>query len=382
MSARQFMPCSAQRQVTRVGSCALSLDNRCMHRNSRIPAWVIALLLVSGGAARGQDAQENPEERKIELSEEAAAAKRIHYVAPEYPALARASRIEGTVKMSARIGPNGTVQALQTFSGHPLLIRAAIDAVNQWRYEPVLLDGKPAQVSTTISVVFSLSDKPSKPATPPAMQSPTGPSSGIIRLKNGRSIRADYIEEAGDKIEYTIGEGTYKINKSLVEEIVRGAPAVAASHPGRHSGKPGEAPASWYLYESTEDLRSECQTGEFSKHVHPEFQSSPVPVSQQEAEATCTSLRADMGMGYETVVDRAVQLEKELCSAGGGQFPPAQSLQGDLAAKFDEIMRIKAALRQEIKNMQASGALQDHAKANRVLIDDSRLAGNCGHGRG
>jgi hypothetical protein len=41
-----------------------------------------------------------------------------------------------------------------------LLVKAALDAVKQWVYQPTLLNGKPVEVDTTISVVFALSDSP------------------------------------------------------------------------------------------------------------------------------------------------------------------------------------------------------------------------------
>ena len=41
-------------------------------------------------------------------------------------------------------------------SGPALLIRAAMDAVKQWRYQPTLLNQVPVEVDTTIEVVFNL----------------------------------------------------------------------------------------------------------------------------------------------------------------------------------------------------------------------------------
>ena len=47
-----------------------------------------------------------------------------------------------------------------------------------------------------------------------------------IRLKNGRSIRADKVTEVGDKVEYEIGDNLYRIPKSLVERIDSSLPAL------------------------------------------------------------------------------------------------------------------------------------------------------------
>jgi protein TonB len=35
-------------------------------------------------------------------------------------------------------------------------MKAAMDAVREWRYQPTLLNGEPVEVETTISVIFSL----------------------------------------------------------------------------------------------------------------------------------------------------------------------------------------------------------------------------------
>jgi TonB family protein len=77
---------------------------------------------------------------------------------PEYPVVARQARISGTVSLQALIGPDGHIQSLTVISGHPLLRQAALDAVKQWVYQPTLLNEKPVSVSTTIDVIFSLSE--------------------------------------------------------------------------------------------------------------------------------------------------------------------------------------------------------------------------------
>ena len=81
----------------------------------------------------------------------------IRRVQPEYPALARQARIQGTVVLRAVVNREGTIQDLQVISGHPLLVQAAINAVRQWRYRPYFLNDQPVEVETQIMVNFSLS---------------------------------------------------------------------------------------------------------------------------------------------------------------------------------------------------------------------------------
>jgi periplasmic protein TonB len=83
-------------------------------------------------------------------------AKLLRMVKPEYPALAKAARISGAVHLMATIAKDGTIRNLQLVSGHPILARAAMEAVAQWVYKPTLLDGKPVEVIAPIEVSFSL----------------------------------------------------------------------------------------------------------------------------------------------------------------------------------------------------------------------------------
>jgi protein TonB len=78
-------------------------------------------------------------------------------VQPPYPDLARKARIEGTVEFTATISKAGTIENLALVHGHPLLVKAAEEAVLQWRYRPTLLNGEPVEVITDIMVNFRLS---------------------------------------------------------------------------------------------------------------------------------------------------------------------------------------------------------------------------------
>jgi TonB family protein len=103
--------------------------------------------------------------------------KEISTTPPIYPPLARQARIQGTVVLHAIIRKDGTVQEVSVISGHPLLARAAEDAVLQWKYEPTLLNGEPVEVETTVTVHFVMDQNPPEQPAPPAEQSPApGPS--------------------------------------------------------------------------------------------------------------------------------------------------------------------------------------------------------------
>ena len=82
--------------------------------------------------------------------------RRIHDVHPVYPPAARAAGIEGVVILDATIDPTGEVSEVEVLQSVPELDQAAIAAVEQWRYEPTLVDGVAVPVSMTMTVNFML----------------------------------------------------------------------------------------------------------------------------------------------------------------------------------------------------------------------------------
>jgi protein TonB len=83
-------------------------------------------------------------------------AKLIRKVIPEYPVLAKGARISGVVHLIGIIAKDGTIRDLRLVGGHPLLAHAAMQAVEQWVYEPTLLNGEPVEVIAPIEVSFTL----------------------------------------------------------------------------------------------------------------------------------------------------------------------------------------------------------------------------------
>ena len=112
---------------------------------------------VIGGVIGSIPAPPPPEQpKRIRVSSGVQEAKKIRQILPLYPPLAKQARIQGVVKLEAIIGKNGMVQNLTVIQGHPLLVQAALDAVQQWRYEPTLLNNEPVEVVTYIDVIFRL----------------------------------------------------------------------------------------------------------------------------------------------------------------------------------------------------------------------------------
>jgi periplasmic protein TonB len=74
---------------------------------------------------------------------------------PVYPTLARQTGASGQVRLSATIGTDGKVKSVKAISGHPLLQRAATEAVKQWIYRPTMLNGVAVESQSEVVLTFS-----------------------------------------------------------------------------------------------------------------------------------------------------------------------------------------------------------------------------------
>ena len=94
--------------------------------------------------------------KHIRISGQIATRNILYGPAPAYPQIAAGARVEGLVRLAATLSEDGTIQDLKLISGPPLLVKAAMDAVSQWRYKPTMLNGVPVQVETEVDVNFRL----------------------------------------------------------------------------------------------------------------------------------------------------------------------------------------------------------------------------------
>jgi protein TonB len=94
--------------------------------------------------------------KKVSISGGVMAGNLILKVTPNYPPIAKAARVQGTVVLQATISKTGSIENLRVITGPQMLQQAALDAVKAWRYRPYLLSGEPVEVDTTINVVFTL----------------------------------------------------------------------------------------------------------------------------------------------------------------------------------------------------------------------------------
>jgi len=86
------------------------------------------------------------------------AANVIFSPAPAYPAAASAAHVEGQVTVQAVVNPEGKVVSARAVSGPPQLRDAATEAVQRWRYSPLLDNGKPISATTVAILDFKVAE--------------------------------------------------------------------------------------------------------------------------------------------------------------------------------------------------------------------------------
>jgi len=95
----------------------------------QIVSWLVlglSILTISVPARPSQAQEMDPASNR----------KALLRVAPSYPQIAKTMKLSGKVRIVAKVAPSGKVISAEVVGGHPVLARAAADAVMQWRYEP------------------------------------------------------------------------------------------------------------------------------------------------------------------------------------------------------------------------------------------------------
>jgi protein TonB len=97
-----------------------------------------------------------PPPKPVRVGGNIKAPTKVKNVAPVYPQIAQAARVQGVVIIEATIGTDGHVSEAKVLRSIPLLDQAALTAVKQWVFTPTLLNGVPVPVIMTVTVNFTL----------------------------------------------------------------------------------------------------------------------------------------------------------------------------------------------------------------------------------
>ena len=96
------------------------------------------------------------DQRILRVGDQIKEPRKIRNVPPVYPDIAKQVHVQGVVTLEATISAEGVVTWVKVVRGVPLLDQAAVDAVQQWRYTPTLLNGVAVPVIMTVTVAFRL----------------------------------------------------------------------------------------------------------------------------------------------------------------------------------------------------------------------------------
>lgn len=78
-------------------------------------------------------------------------------VEPDYPELAANAHLTGLVILEATVGADGCVEQVKVLrSRHVFLDRAAVEALKQWQYSPLVLNGIKTPFVLTVTFNFSV----------------------------------------------------------------------------------------------------------------------------------------------------------------------------------------------------------------------------------
>ncbi len=133
-----------RRQIRRKGS---TLVSRAACPAASLAASRVVLRVVPAEA---------PPPTVVRIGGSIVAPKLVRQVKPAYPSVATQARVRGLVILEAQVDVHGAVKSLKVLRGPPLLEEAAMEAVRQWRYQPLLLNGEPREFILTVTVVFNL----------------------------------------------------------------------------------------------------------------------------------------------------------------------------------------------------------------------------------
>jgi TonB family protein len=97
-----------------------------------------------------------PDKPVVKIGGRVVQAEIIRKVSPVYPEAARRAGVQGAVVLNAVVNKQGILEEIQIVSGHPLLIKAALDCVHKWRYRPGTLNENVIDMPVVIRVQFVL----------------------------------------------------------------------------------------------------------------------------------------------------------------------------------------------------------------------------------
>ena len=121
------------------------------------PRTLVTAILLLASAVAPQTAIGTSSTLAIQERTEPRVTKRVE---PEYPAEEKEKGTEGRVVIEAQIFADGSIEIIRVVrSLGQVMDKSAIEALEQWEFEPGTVDGEPIDRRVRIDVNFSLADR-------------------------------------------------------------------------------------------------------------------------------------------------------------------------------------------------------------------------------
>jgi protein TonB len=109
---------------------------------------------VVGGIVGGLPREAPPPSKAVRVGGQIKTPKLLKKVDPVYPELAKQARAGALIILEATVDATGRVQDVTVLRSVPLFDEAAVDAVKQWAYRPLLLNGVPTPFIVVVTLNF------------------------------------------------------------------------------------------------------------------------------------------------------------------------------------------------------------------------------------
>ena len=114
----------------------------CLSTKSILLGLTVGAVVFVGSSARAQQSSIHSPIVQSPTVQSESSRKVVSRMAPAYPDLARRMFISGTVKVEATVSPNGRVKSTKVIGGSPVLTKAALDALQSWKWESASSESK------------------------------------------------------------------------------------------------------------------------------------------------------------------------------------------------------------------------------------------------
>jgi TonB family protein len=194
----QLLPMSQSQRLKRHSSAGFTWVNcylliaGCFPHTCAMKALYVFTVLLFALACTAQQQTEQPSATPMKVSAREALDHLESKVAPEYPEMGIANRIQNNERLRIVIDEKGQVADAKVESGHPAFAEPSLVAVKLWKYRPFLLNDAAVSVETTVVIAYRLDDLNPAPEPGPntvvsvlVLPKPPGADDSRLRIKPG-----------------------------------------------------------------------------------------------------------------------------------------------------------------------------------------------------